>query len=119
MPKRAKHKLKRLESKFKEFNSRTLVVFLVVALILFVAGVTFSDEPGSLNELSSGSLLLKLAFLWVGAISILLSIQFGMGMLNARAEKEVGLLIWQASWFSFFFGFGVWVAFFGISGQII
>lgn len=88
MPNSRKRKLRRLESKYKSFNHRTLITFLFVAFVLFLAGLSFAPEKKALAEKAEVSPLLYFAFIWTGLICMQLCGQFVLGTLRPKKNTD-------------------------------
>ena len=119
MPKSRKRKLRRLESKYRSFNQRTLITFLFVAFVLFLAGLSFAPEKMALADKAEVSPLLYFAFIWTGLICMQLCGQFVLGTLRAQAEKQYGPLMWQSAWAIVFVVAGVSVVYYGLQGYLV
>ena len=119
MHKSRKRKLRRFESKYRSFNFRTIIAYLVLAFILYLGGLSFSPEPNSLEAEPEVSPILYFAFIWTGFICLQLSGQFVVGTLRAHAEKKFGALMWQFVWAAIFIVAGISVAVFGVQGYLV
>ena len=119
MPRSRKHKLKRLEHKYRSFVLRSIVDYLLVACLLFFLGFTFSSDGKAIGTHSSTSPFLHFGFVWTGLILIGLCGRFAIGALRAQAEKRYGPLFLKLSWTLLFLATGLFISLFGLRDLLV